>query len=292
MGERPDPPTQDELPRPVTVIRPTAGIGMADLAEAWAYRELLGFFVWRDLKVRYKQTVLGAAWAILQPLVAAAVFTVIFGRLAGIGSDGLPYSLFSYCGLLVWTYFGQGVTQCSESLVGSAKLITKVYFPRLVMPVAAVMSGLVNLVVALPVLLVMMYWFDVRPGPQMLAVPLILALAVVTVLAVGILTSAVNVKYRDVRHVVPFMVQIWLFLTPVIYPASAVTSKLAERGLPTWLLGLNPMAGVVEGFRWAMLGTSPAPVALLTVGWIVAGCLSIISVLYFRKVERTFADVV
>ena len=292
MSEHSETTAPVDSPRPITVIQPSPRVGWAELAETWTYRELLGFFVWRDLKVRYKQTVLGAAWAILQPLAAAAVFTLIFGRLAGIRSDGLPYSLFSYSGLLVWTYFAQGVTQCSESLVGSAKLITKVYFPRLVMPVAAVMSGLVNLVVAFPVLLVMMLWFGVRPGPQVLALPLVVGLAVVTVLSVGIFTSAVNVRYRDVRHVVPFMVQIWLFLTPVIYPSTAAMSRLAEHGFPGWLLGINPMAGVVEGFRWAMLGTSPAPTSLLAVGWIVSVCLLLLSVFYFRRVERTFADVV
>ena len=270
----------------ITVIEPQGRLAGPRLREVWAYRELLYFLVWRDVKVRYKQTVLGAAWAILQPLATAAVFTIFFGRLAGIPSDGLPYPLFAYAGLLVWTFFAQGLAQSSASVVGSANLITKVYFPRLVIPFSAVLSGLLDLAIATPLLVVMMAYYRVWPGAAIVAAPFVLALALLAVTGVGLWLSALNVEYRDVRFVVPFLVQLWLFVTPVIYPASVVTPRLERLGLPGWVLGLNPMAGVVEGFRWATLGTGAAPVSLLSASAVVAG------VLYFRSVERSFADVV
>ena len=240
----------------ITVIEPQGRLAGPRLREVWAYRELLYFLVWRDVKVRYKQTVLGAAWAILQPLATAAVFTIFFGRLAGIPSDGLPYPLFAYAGLLVWTFFAQGLAQSSASVVGSANLITKVYFPRLVIPFSAVLSGLLDLAIATPLLVVMMAYYRVWPGAAIVAAPFVLALALLAVTGVGLWLSALNVEYRDVRFVVPFLVQLWLFVTPVIYPASVVTPRLERLGLPGWVLGLNPMAGVVEGVRWATLGSA------------------------------------
>jgi lipopolysaccharide transport system permease protein len=293
-GEGSDPVTST-LPAgrlPVLVIEPRKGLARFRLGELWEYRELLYFLVWRDIKVRYKQTVLGVAWAILQPLATAAVFTIFFGRIARIPSDGIPYPLFAYSGLLVWTFFAQGVSGSSTSLVGSANLITKVYFPRLVVPVAAVLTGIVDFVIAFPLLIVMMAVYGVSPGPAMLFVPFILLLAFVTSLGVGLWLSAFCVEYRDVRHVVPFLVQLWLFVTPVIYPASKVASALARRGLPIWLLGLNPMAGVLEGFRAVVLGTGSQLAPLLFVSTITALVVLTAATFYFRNVERSFADVV
>lgn len=274
------------------VIEPSRGIGSLRLGELWQYRELLYFLVWRDIKVRYKQTVLGAAWAILQPLLTAVVFTIFFGRLAGIGSDGVPYPLFSFTGLVVWTFFAQGLQQSAASIVGSSNLITKVYFPRLIIPLASVLAGLLDLAVTLPVLVVMLVYYRVWPGLATLALPLVLLLALAAVTGVGLWLSALNVKYRDVRYVAPFLVQIWLFVTPVIYPASAVLPRLEKIGLPGWVLGLNPMAGAVEGFRWVVLRPASAPIGLVLASAAVAAALCASGALYFRHVERSFADVV
>jgi lipopolysaccharide transport system permease protein len=279
-------------PLPLVVIEPTRRAAALRLGELWAYRELLYFLVWRDVKVRYKQTALGAAWAILQPLMTAAVFTIFFGRLVGIASDGLPYPLFSYSGLLVWTFFAQGLSQSSNSVVGSAQLITKVYFPRLVIPIAAVLSGLVDLAVALPVLAFMMWYYGIWPGVALLVVPFLALLALVAATGVGLWLSALNVEYRDVRYVVPFLVQLWLFVTPVIYPASTLAPLLQRLGLPAWLWGINPMAGVVEGFRWAMLDAPTSPGSLIAASTVTGFALLFSGAYYFRRVERSFADVV
>ncbi len=285
-------PSAAPLDVPSIVIEPRRGLSSLRLREIWEYRELMYFFVWRDVKVRYKQTLLGAAWAILQPLMSAVVFTVFFGRLAGIPSDGVPYPLFAYAGLLVWTFFSQGISQAGGSLVSSANLITKVYFPRAVVPASSVLSGLVDFAVATPVLVLLMVYYGVQPGTRLLLVPVALLLAVASAFGVGLWLSALTVEYRDVRYVVPFLVQLWLFVTPVIYPASQIAPLLESRGLPAWLLGLNPMAGVVEGFRWAVLGTPTAPWALLTSSAAFAACVLVAGVFYFRATERSFADVV
>jgi lipopolysaccharide transport system permease protein len=277
---------------PVLVIEPARGFGAFRPRELWDYRELLYFLVWRDVKVRYKQTILGVAWAVLQPALGAVVFSLFFGRLAGIGSDGVPYPLFAYSGLLIWTFFSQGVTLAANSLVGSANLITKVFFPRAAIPAAAVLSGLVDLAVAFPVLGAMLLGYRIRPGSSWLALPLPLAVALAAALGAGLWLAALNVEYRDVRHVVPFLVQIGLFLTPVIYPASRVAGWLRQNGLPGWLVGINPMAGAVEGFRWALLRPQTDPGPLLAVSAISAALLLISGLTYFRSVERSFADVV
>jgi lipopolysaccharide transport system permease protein len=276
----------------VTVIEPSRGWVAVRLDELWEYRELLYFFAWRDVKVRYKQTLLGASWAVLQPLLTMLIFTIFFGRMAGIGSEGAPYPIFSYAGLLPWTFFAQGLGGSSNSLVGAATLLKKVYFPRLIVPLSAVLSGVVDFAVAFLVLIGMMVWYGVRPGPEVVLLPLLLLLAAGAALGAGLWLSALNVEYRDVRYVMPFFVQLLLFVTPVIYPASKVVRKLEAMGLPGWLYGLNPMVGVIHGFRWALLGSQLRPWDLLAVGTAVTVLLVAGGLFYFRRMERTFADVV
>ena len=283
---------KDHLADHSIVIEPSKGWVPVRLRDLWEYRDLLYFLVWRDVKVRYKQTVLGAAWAILQPTLTMVVFTIFFGGIAGISSDGLPYPIFSYAALLPWTFFAQGLSQSSNSLVGSQNLITKVYFPRLIIPLAAVLSGVVDFFLAFLVLLAMMAFYGIWPGLAVIWLPLFLALAFATALGVGLWMSALNVEYRDVRYVVPFLVQIWLFITPVIYPTSAVTDRLQSIGLPTWLYGLNPMVGVVEGFRWALLGVGSRPGPLILASAAVTALITVSGAFYFRRMEQTFADVV
>lgn len=275
-----------------TVIRPTQGWASLRLGEVWEFRELLFFFVWRDVKVRYKQTVLGALWAVLQPLLTMVIFTIFFGGLARVGSDGLPYPLFSYAGILPWTFFAFGLSSAANSLVGASNLIKKVYFPRLIIPLASVLTGLVDFAVSFVVLIGLMAWYRMPPTLMVIWLPFLLLLAVLAALGFGLWLAALNVEYRDVRHVVPFFVQLWLFVTPVIYPTSRLTAKLAEYGLPAWLCGLNPMAGVVEGFRWALLGTGSRPGPILLVSTVVTLLVLASGAFYFRRMERTFADVV
>jgi lipopolysaccharide transport system permease protein len=271
---------------PVTRIRPSGGWRSLGLRELWAYRELLWFLVWRDVKVRYKQTLLGAGWAILQPVAAMVVFSLFFGRLAGVPSDGLPYPIFSFAALVPWTFFSQGLTQSANSVVGSQSLITKVYFPRLAIPIAAVLSGLVDFALAFAVLLAMMLAYGIAPGPEILALPLLLLLALVTALGAGLWLSALNVQYRDVRYAVPFLMQLWLFVTPIAYPSSLLTEPWRT------IYGLNPMAGVVEGFRWALLGAIEAPGPMLGASALAALALLASGAAYFRRMEQSFADVI
>jgi lipopolysaccharide transport system permease protein len=242
--------------------------------------------------VRYKQTALGAAWAILQPLLTMVVFTIFFGRLAKVGSEGVPYPIFSYAGLLPWTFFAQGLGHSAESLVGSSNLIRKVFFPRLVIPLAAVLAAAVDFAVAFLVLVAMMAYYGIWPSAVVLALPLLLALALATALGIGLWLSALNVRFRDVRYVVPFFLQLWLFVTPVIYPTGSVTEMLGRLGLPAWLYGLNPMAGVVAGFRWVLLGTGAQPWGLIAASAVISMLLLVSGAFYFRRVEQTFADVI
>ncbi len=274
------------------VIRPTRGWASLRLRDVWEFRELLFFFVWREVKVRYKQTALGAAWAVLQPVLTMLIFTIFFGGLARVGSDGLPYPLFSYAGVLPWTFFAFGLNQASNSLVGSSNLIKKVYFPRLIIPIASVLTGLVDFAVAFVVLIGLMAWYRFPPTLMVIWLPLLLLLAALAALGFGLWLAALNVEYRDVRYVVPFFVQLWLFVTPVIYPTSRLTAKLAEHGLPGWLCGLNPMAGVVEGFRWALLGTGSRPGPILLASASVTLLAVVSGAFFFKRMERTFADVV
>ncbi len=275
-----------------TVIDAESVAHLAGLRELGGSGELLYFLVWRDIKVRYKQTLLGASWAILQPLMMAAVFTLFFGRVAGISSDGIPYPLFSFSGLLLWTCFAQGVSLASASLVNSSQLLTKVYFPRLVIPIGPVLASLVDLLVASPILVLMMLYYKVLAGWSVLLAPCMVLLALVTAAGAGLWLSALNVEYRDIRYVIPFFLQMWLFVTPVIYPASLVVPRLEGFGLPGWVFGLNPMAGAIEGFRWAMVGGGPLPFSVLVTSAFSAACLLISGLAYFRNVERSFADVV
>lgn len=270
----------------ITIIRPRGSWAPLRLAELAEFRELLFFLVWRDIKVRYKQTALGAAWAILQPFLTMVVFSIFFGRLAGVPSDGVPYPVFAFCALVPWTYFATALTQASNSLVDHARLISKVYLPRILVPLAPVIGGLVDLGLASVVLAGLLLYYGLTPGPAVLTLPLFVLLAATTAFAVGLWLSALNVRYRDVRYTIPFLVQFWLFATPIAYPASLVP----EHWRP--LYGLNPMTGVVEGFRWALLGQPDVPgpmvaVSVLSVLLILTGGL-----FYFRRVEGTFADVV
>jgi lipopolysaccharide transport system permease protein len=271
---------------PVTLIRPSTRWAQLNLRELWKYRELLYFLVWRDIKVRYKQTVLGASWAIIQPFFTMVVFSLFFGRLAGIPSDGVPYPIFSFAALVPWTFFASGLAGSANSLVGSQNLIKKVYFPRLAIPIATVLSGAVDFALAFVVLLGMMLFYGITPTVNVVWLIPLLLLALVTSLGVGLWFSALNVKYRDVRYVVPFMVQLWLFATPIAYPSSLLDEPWRT------VYALNPMVGVVEGFRWALLGTETAPGAMMLVSSSVAIALLVGGAFYFRRMESTFADIV
>ncbi|RME46126.1 MAG: ABC transporter permease [Caldilineae bacterium] len=270
---------------PVTVIEPTRGWVALKLGELWAYRELLFFFVWRDLKIRYKQTILGVAWAVIQPFFTMVIFSLFFGRLAKVPSDGLPYPIFSYAALVPWTFFANALTQASNSLVMNANMIKKIYFPRLTVPVATVLAGTVDFALAFLVLLGMMFFYGRFPTWNVFWLPFFLLLALTTSLGVGLWLSAMNVQFRDVRYIVPFLTQAWLFATPIAYPSS-----LLEEPWRT-LYGINPMVGVVEGFRWALLGTETAPGPILFVSSLVAVGLLVSGAFYFKRMEKTFADV-
>jgi lipopolysaccharide transport system permease protein len=271
---------------PYVRIEPSEGWVSLKLRELWEYRELLYFLIWRDIKVRYKQTVLGAAWAIIQPFFTMVVFSVFFGRLAKIPSDNIPYPVFSYAALVPWTFFAHGLSESSNSLVGSARLIKKVYFPRLAMPISTVLSGSVDLLLAFIVLLGMMLVYGIVPTTNSLWLPLFLLLALTTSLGAGLWLSAMNVQFRDVRYTVPFIVQAWLFATPIAYPSSLLSEPWRT------LYGINPMVGVVEGFRWALLGTDTAPGPIILVSSLGALALLVSGAFYFRRMEKTFADVV
>ena len=273
-------------PAPTIVIEPSRGWTGLKLRELWEYRDLLFFLAWRDISVRYKQTILGAAWAIIEPFFSMVVFSLFFGRLAQIPSDGVPYPIFSYAAMLPWTYFANAMTNSSNSLVGSANLLTKVYFPRLVIPLASVIPPAIDFAIAFVVLLGMMAFYGIAPTWHVLWLPAFLLLALITALGVGLWLSAMNVQYRDVRYAVPFLVQFWMFASPVTYPSSIVPEAWRA------LYGLNPMAGVIEGFRWALLGTETSPGPLIAVSVGAALVLLVSGAYYFRRMERTFADVV
>jgi lipopolysaccharide transport system permease protein len=279
-------PQQANLDSPALVIKPTSGFAPLDLQNIWNYRELLYFLTWRDVKVRYKQTVLGVAWAVIQPLFMMLIFTIFFGRLAKIPSDGLPYPIFAFTALLPWQMFSRALTDASTSLVVNERLITKVYFPRLLVPASAVLASLVDFAIALILLVGMMFYYGIVPTGAVWTLPLFVLLALMTALGIGFWLSALDATYRDVRYTLPFLTQLWLFATPVVYPASMVPDN--------WrlLYGLNPMAGVVEGFRWALLGKGGAPDPLLAVSAIAVLMIFVGGLYYFSRMEETLADVV
>ena len=273
---------------PTTIyIKPSTGLTALNLRDIWVYRELVFFMIWRDIKVRYKQTMLGAAWAVIQPLMTMIVFNFLFGKVAKVPTDGIPYPIFSYTALLPWGLFVTALNQASRSLTSNHNMITKVYFPRLVLPIASVLAGLVDFAIAFVILIGLMFYYKVTPAWNVLwALPFFLLLAIVTALGVALWLSAINVKYRDVNYALPFLTQFWLFITPVAYSASVISEK--------WQLvySLNPMAGVVNGFRWALLGSGSGPDAAL---WVSAGISLLVLVsglFYFRNMERTFADTI
>ena len=270
----------------ITVVEPSRGWTRLNLRDLWEYRELLYFLTWRDIKVRYKQTALGAAWAVIQPFFTMVVFSLFFGRLAKIPSDGIPYPIFSYAALVPWTFFAQGLNQSSNSLVGSAHLISKVYFPRLIVPISSVLAGLIDFGIAFVVLVIMIVFYGIYPTAAVIYLPVLLLLAFVTALGVGMWLSAINVKYRDVRYTVGFITQFWLFATPIAYPSSLLSEPWRT------LYAINPMVGVVEGFRWALLGTQTAPGPMVAVSSLVAVALLVSGAFNFRRMERSFADIV
>jgi lipopolysaccharide transport system permease protein len=271
---------------PVTFIKPSRGWALPQIRDVWAYRELFYFLVWRDLKVRYKQTVLGILWAIIQPFCLMVIFSIFFGRLAKIPSEGIPYPIFAYAALLPWSYFAKSLNLCSESLVGNSHLITKVYFPRLIIPTSSVLSGLVDFSISFTILCAMMIYYRIIPGLTALLLPFLILMAMATALGTGLWLSALNIKYRDIRYAISFLVQFWFFATPVVYPSSLVPAKWR------FFLGLNPMVAVVEGFRGALLGKGEIIKPMFIVSVIVMTLLLITGTFYFRRMEKEFADIV
>lgn len=274
------------LPVPTFVIQPTRGWLALNLREVWRFRELLYFLVWRDIKVRYKQTALGAMWIILQPVVSMVVFSLLFGGLLKVPSGDVPYPVFAYAALLPWNYFAGSLNRSGTSLVGSANLITKVYFPRLIIPIGSVLSGLVDFCIAFLVLIALLAYYGVAPGWGVILLPGFLLLALLTALGFGLWLAALNVQYRDINHLIPFLVQMWMYATPVIYGSSLIPERFR------FLLALNPMTGVVEGFRWALTGQSSAPGVMFAVSIGIVLAVLIGGLMFFRRTERTFADII
>lgn len=274
------------MPVDALIIKPSSGWVALDLRALWEYRELVYFLTWRDIKVRYKQTMLGITWAVIQPLFLMLAFSVFFGRLAKVPSDGLPYPIFAFSALLPWQLFAYALSQSSNSLVADDRLISKVYFPRLVIPLSAVLSGLIDFLIACTILLSLMFFYRISPISALWSAPVFVLLAVMTALGVGLWLSALNVRYRDVRYTIPFITQFWLFVSPVAYPSSLVPDPWR------WFYALNPMVGVIEGFRWALFGKVKGPGSELMVSVAVVFVLFIGGLYYFRRMEKTFADVV
>lgn len=271
---------------PVIKLRPLGGWVPLDLPELWAYRELLYFLAWRDLKVRYRQTVLGALWALIQPMFTMVVFSVFFGRVAQIPSDGVPYPLFSLAALVPWTFFANTMTQAANTVVIDANMIRKIYFPRLLMPAASIVAGMPDLLLALGLLFGLLAYYGWSLSANVILLPLLVLLTMITSLGAGLWLAALNVQFRDVRYAIPFLVQAWLFATPIAYPSSLIAEPWRT------LYGLNPMAGVVEGFRWALLGAVAPPWAMIALSGLVALAILLSGAFYFRRVEQTFADII
>lgn len=280
-------PTRGHVVRTPTVkIRPSRGLLHLDLGALWQYRELLVFLVWRDTKVRYKQAVIGAGWAVFQPLISMLLFTAIFSYLAKLPSDGVPYPLFAYAGLLPWNFIAQATSRSGTSLVGESHLISKVYFPRLIIPLAAAATPAVDLLCSLLMMIPLMLWFGMTPGWQILLFPIFLVMALLAALAVSLWFSALHVKFRDVGHIIPFFVQFWMFASPVVYPISLIPEKWRA------LYSLNPVVGVVEGFRWTLLGQRAPSLEMMLPSLAIVLLLFVSGVIYFKRMERTFADVI
>jgi lipopolysaccharide transport system permease protein len=275
---------EDRATIPKLVIKPQRGLFQLDLASLWEYRDLLYFLVWRDVKVRYKQTVIGVAWAIIQPLTTMIIFTVVFGKLAKIPSDGLPYPVFAYTALLPWAYFSQALNRSGASLVGSSHLITKVYFPRLMIPLAAATTPVVDFIVSFAILLGLMAYYGISPTLNILYLPFFMLLAILTALSVGLWLSPLNIRFRDVGYIIPFLTQIWMYASPVVYPVSLVPEQWR------WAYSLNPMVGVIEGFRWALLGKENPAIAVIGVSASMVLIIFIGGVIFFKRMENTFAD--
>lgn len=281
-------PRKPQAQHETTILRiePSRGWVRLGFRDIVAYRDLLYFLVWRDLKVRYKQTALGVSWALIQPLMTMLIFSLFFGRLAKVPSDGIPYPLFSFAALVPWTFFANGLNQSANSLVSSANLVTKIYFPRVLIPVAPIFASLVDFVLSFAFLIGMMLFYRVQPTATIVYIPLFTLLAVVNAIGIGLWLSALNVNFRDVRHTMPFLIQFWMFATPIAYPSSLLREPWHT------LYGINPMAGVVEGFRWSLLGTRTAPGAIELISSSVALLMFLSGLAYFRRMERTFADYV
>lgn len=277
--------TTSEHPLPVTRIEPAKGWVSLQLRELWAYRELLYFLVWRDIKVRYKQTILGASWAIIQPVFNMVVFTLFFKRVFDM-QNGIPYEVFTLAALVPWTLFENGLNQSATSLVGNANLIKKVYFPRLAVPISTVLSGIVDFCLAFLVLLAVMLWFRITPTINIIFLPLFILLALLTSLGVGLWLSALNVQFRDIRYTIPFLARLWFFATPIVYPSATLSEPWRT------IYGLNPMVGVVDGFRWALLGRGAPAWGMVSVSVVAAFMILLTGALYFRRMEKNFADVV
>jgi len=278
--------TQEASKLPVTVIKASRGWIALDLKALWDYRELLYFLIWRDVKVKYKQTVIGVGWAILQPLVTMVVFTLVFKNIGNVPSDNIPYPIFAYTALLPWTLFSAGLNRSTTSLVGQSNLISKVYFPRMIIPLSATLAGIVDFAMAFLILLFMMFWYGIVPTAAVISLPLFITIDLIAALAVGLWLAALNVRYRDVGHAIPFLVQIWMFASPVAYPVSALSEKWRM------LYSLNPLVGVIEGFRWAILGNRTPDFLVMAVSAITMTGLLFTGIVYFKRTERTFADLI
>lgn len=272
--------------RPTVVIRPSRALFDLDLRAVWKYRELLYFLVWRDLKVRYKQAAIGIAWAIVQPVVALAIFTVVFGRFARLPSEGVPYPLFAMAALLPWTYFSEALRRSATGLVEDSDLIRKIYFPRLVIPLAMITAPLIDLAISFVLLVALMVWFGAVPGANILFLPLFLLLALALALAVGLWLGPINVRFRDIKHTLPFVLQVWMYASPVIYSSSMIPERWR------WVYSLNPMVGVIEGFRWALLATSAPDFRAMAISCVTVLLLLAGGIVYFKKMERFFADLI
>ena len=274
--------------QPQTIhIQPTQGWSVLGLGELWRYREVVFYLAWRDVKVRYKQTIFGPAWAILQPLLTMVIFSIIFGKIAKLPSDGIPYPIFSYCALVPWTFFSNSISKGSTSLVASGSMLRQIYIPRFAMPLSSIGASILDFLLAFSVLLVMMWAYNIYPTANIIFLPFLLLLALVTALGVSLVLAAMNVQFRDIGQILPFLVQAWMYATPVVYPASVIESTTMKL-----VYAMNPMVGVIEGFRWALLGTANAPGPMIAVSSIVACLLLVFGAFYFKRMERTFADVV